>query len=203
MTHIRPFGMHQVLEALYVPLLERHIQNPPKGEEASVQPYSRVLGGCRSFLSAYKRAEEHLQGMQALATNSSLGPLLSCLSCITNSDEPAMLAYPPASLQNVPHKHRCHAEDTHLPMPDLPSVSGNEAPEEEALTKLESALAQWISAIQAALTHEADRVISGKGRPLPHLNILHSRQAASQGSPLFRSICACSGHASDAVTCLA
>ena len=50
-------------------------------------------------------------------------------------------------------------------MPDLPSTSGNEAPGEEALTRLESALAQWSAAIQAALSHEADRVMTGKGGP--------------------------------------
>ena len=48
-------------------------------------------------------------------------------------------------------------------MPDLPALSGNEAPEEEVLTKLESAMAQWVSAVQAALAQEADRVITGRG----------------------------------------
>ncbi len=52
-------------------------------------------------------------------------------------------------------------------MPDLPALSGNQAPEEEALTKLESAMAQWVSAVQAALSHEADRVITGKGEVCP------------------------------------
>ena len=61
------------------------------------------------------------------------------------------------------HNYHWHAEDSSLPLPDLPALSGNEAPEEEALTKLESAMAQWVAALQAALAHEADRVISGKG----------------------------------------
>ena len=48
-------------------------------------------------------------------------------------------------------------------MPDLPALSGSEAPEEEVTIALESALAQWVAATQAALSHEADRVIAGKG----------------------------------------
>ena len=59
--------LSQALEALYVPLLERHIHDPPKGQENTVQPYTRVLGSCRSFLSAYKHAQERLQGTHALS----------------------------------------------------------------------------------------------------------------------------------------
>ena len=51
-------------------------------------------------------------------------------------------------------------------MPDLPSQSGNEAPQEEVIVKLEGTLVGWVSAIQTALSHEADRSITGKGQTL-------------------------------------
>ena len=54
----------QVLETVYIPLLEQHIQAPPKGKENIVQPFTRVLGSCRSFLSAYKHAEQLGQGTE-------------------------------------------------------------------------------------------------------------------------------------------
>ena len=54
----------QVVETVYVPLLEQHIQAPPKGKENIVQPFTRVLGSCRSFLSAYKHAEQLGQGTE-------------------------------------------------------------------------------------------------------------------------------------------
>jgi hypothetical protein len=59
------------------------------------------------------------------------------------------------------------AEETCLPMPELPPQSGTERPQEEALLKLEGTLAEWVSAIQAALSLEAERTIAGRGMRLP------------------------------------
>lgn len=59
------------------------------------------------------------------------------------------------------------AEETCLPMPELPSQSGTERPQEEALLNLEGTLAEWVSAIQAALSLEAERTIAGRGMRLP------------------------------------
>ena len=59
------------------------------------------------------------------------------------------------------------AEETCMPMPELPPQSGTERPQEEALLKLEGTLAEWVSAIQAALSLEAERTIAGRGMRLP------------------------------------
>lgn len=59
------------------------------------------------------------------------------------------------------------AEEACLPMPELPPQSGTERPQEEALLKLEGTLAEWVSAIQAALSLEAERTIAGRGMRLP------------------------------------
>jgi hypothetical protein len=52
-------------------------------------------------------------------------------------------------------------------MPELPPQSGTEQPQEEALLRLEGTLAEWVSAIQAALSLEAERKIAGRGLPVP------------------------------------
>ncbi len=69
-----------------MPLLERHVQAPPKEQENTVQPYSRVLGSCRSFLSAYKHAEQRVQGIEAvrgegLAMWSAIVVQKLCITC--------------------------------------------------------------------------------------------------------------------------
>ena len=51
-------------------------------------------------------------------------------------------------------------------MPEVPLQSGTETPGGEALTKLEGTLAEWLAAIQTALSQEADRTIAGRGGPL-------------------------------------
>lgn len=158
--------MSQALEALYVPLLERHIHEPPKGQENTVQPYTRVLGSCRSFLSAYKHAEERSQGMRAssyMLVLHACKPLMYHPLKGTQHHGNAMLGMGFWTPVKGAYEDGCRAESIYLPMPDLLNLTSNEALEEEALTKLESAMAQWVSALQAALSHEADRVINGTG----------------------------------------
>ena len=51
-------------------------------------------------------------------------------------------------------------------MPEVPLQPGTETPGGEALTKLEGIMAEWLAAIQTALSQEADRTIAGRGGPL-------------------------------------
>ena len=51
-------------------------------------------------------------------------------------------------------------------MPELPLQSGTETSGGEALSKLEGTMAEWLAAIQTALSQEADRTIAGRGGSL-------------------------------------
>ena len=61
-------------------------------------------------------------------------------------------------------------------MPEVPLQSGTETLGGEALTKLEAAMAEWLAAIQVALSQEADRTIAGRGGSLSS----SSRQRSGQ-----------------------
>lgn len=159
----------QVLENVYIPLLQQHSEAESKGSTNGGHPavYTRVLGCCRSFLSAVKRAEQRLQGTRIQQCQTDIERLFYHLLRsikFTACGVVQMTALVQEACRTTAELTVCSlADDASLPMPELPPQSGVGDPPEEAITRLEAAMAEWVSAIQAALAQEAERTITGNG----------------------------------------
>lgn len=140
----------QVLETVFVPLLERDLakKTTSSHETSYLTP---VLSSLRRLTSTIKHAEDHFSGEYSPLQQG------SCLLC------PYSLWKPPKGWPTL--QRQFFTGDQRLTIPDLPSVDASKLIEDEQLiSRLEICMSEWTSVMQTFLQQEAHRHIQGKGK---------------------------------------